>query len=77
MNYKVMHFKHVFDFRITKHINTNHDNIVSFDFFLNLIALTSYSLSKSFFLYTIKYVCLLLLGFFKKEKKYCQIISHF
>ena len=54
MNYKLMHIKHVFDFRITKHINTNHDNILSFDFLKNLIALTSYSLSKSFFLNTIK-----------------------
>ena len=32
MNYKLLHIKHVFDFRITKHINTNHDNILSFDF---------------------------------------------
>ena len=29
-----IYIKHVFDFRITKHINTNHDNIVSLEFFL-------------------------------------------
>ena len=27
-----IYIKHVFDFRTTKHINTNHDNILSFDF---------------------------------------------
>ena len=32
-----IYIKHVFDFRTTKHINTNHDNILSFDFiFRNL-----------------------------------------
>ena len=42
------YIKHVFDFRITKHININHDNFLNLDFFFNLTALESYLSSNSF-----------------------------
>jgi len=62
-----IYIKHVFDFRITKHINTNRQH-PKFRFIFNFNSFSIMFVIKFIFKNTIKYVCLHLLGFFKKRK---------